>query len=131
MDLQVHQHCFLCGSKNSSSLGLSFNRTVNGGVSASCNACEAHQGYDGILHGGMIASLLDSAMTHCLFKQGIEAVTAELNVRYLQPVPCGSSVMLHAKLVHERPPFYQLKAELTVENKISARSEAKFIANSK
>jgi uncharacterized protein (TIGR00369 family) len=130
MKSNAHQNCFLCGAKNPSSLGLSFSKTNDGSVFASCLASEAHQGYDGILHGGMVASLLDAAMTHCLFLQNIKAVTAELSVRYLHPVPCGSSVMLYAHLAYKRPPFYRLEAELTVEDKISARSEAKFIANS-
>lgn len=81
-----------------------------------------------MLHGGMIASLLDSAMTHCLFMQGVEAVTAELKVRYLHPVPCGSQVTLHARLKETFPPLYQLRAELTIEEDVVARGEAKFIA---
>lgn len=41
------------------------------------------QEYEGQLHGRVISSLLDAAMTHCLFHHGIEAVTGELYVRFV------------------------------------------------
>lgn len=38
--------------------------------------------YIDLLHGGIASTLLDAAMTHCLLSKGIEALTAELNVRF-------------------------------------------------
>lgn len=127
MKIETHQNCLLCGTKNPQSLGLTFNKKSDGSVSARCMAREEHQGYDGILHGGIIASLLDSAMTHCLFMHNIEAVTAELKVRYLHPIPCGSKINITARQTDEFPPLHRLRAELTLADKVVARADAKFI----
>jgi uncharacterized protein (TIGR00369 family) len=124
----THRNCLLCGNQNPQSLGLTFDKQPDGSVSARCQASEDHQGYDGILHGGIIASLLDSAMTHCLFMQGVEAVTAELKVRYLHPVPCGSQITIHAHLEETFEPLYRLRANLIIGDKIVARGEARFIS---
>lgn len=85
------------------------------------------QGYEGILHGGVISALLDSAMTHCLFHHGVRAVTVELRVRFLQPVYCQGTLGLRARILLAKPPLYRLRAELGAEEQIMAWAEAKFM----
>ena len=79
------------------------------------------------MHGGMIATLLDAAMTHCLFHNQIEAMTAALNVRYLAPVLCTGRIDVAAKLIRRRRLVYELSAELRVAGEIKARADAKFM----
>lgn len=79
------------------------------------------------MHGGVIASLLDSAMTNCLFLRGIRAVTGELKVRYRHPVPCCEELLLRARILEERGSFYELKAELLLGEQVMAHAAAKFI----
>jgi hypothetical protein len=78
-----HAHCFICGDQNPRSLGLEFQAVDVDTVCATFQASPELQGYDGILHGGVIAALLDAAMTHCLFHRGIQAMTGDLHVRFL------------------------------------------------
>jgi len=85
------------------------------------------QGYNGVLHGGVISSLLDAAMTHCLFHRGIEAVTAELLVRYLRPVPLDADLELSARLLSEHTPWYRLRGELRQGRETMAYARAKFL----
>jgi acyl-coenzyme A thioesterase PaaI-like protein len=85
------------------------------------------QGYDGILHGGVIASLLDAAMTHCLFHHGIQAVTGDLHVRFIAPVPCRRRLEVRASVLSPVPPLYRLRAELVCEQRLMAWAEAKFM----
>ena len=80
----------LCGDHNPLSLRLDFRPDAEGGVRADLQGGARLQGYDGILHGGVVAALLDAAMTHCLFHHGVVGLTAELRVRYLKPVPCDA-----------------------------------------
>ncbi|VGO19952.1 PaaI family thioesterase [Pontiella sulfatireligans] len=122
-----HRHCLLCGDLNSGSFGLKFTPHDDGGVRAVFHGHEGLQGYDGILHGGVIASLLDSAMTHCLFKKGVKAVTADLNVRYKHSIPCGEQVDVQAWLVKCHPPLYCLKASLLLGGRTMAHGEARFM----
>jgi len=123
----THRHCLICGDLNPQSFGLRFSIRENGSVHAVFNTRLMHQGYDGILHGGVIASLIDAAMTHCLFGQGIEAVTADLQVRFLQVVPCDQLIEVQAEFVERRSPLFRLRAELTLDDCVLARGHAKFI----
>lgn len=85
------------------------------------------EGYDGHVHGGIIASLLDGAMTNCLFSHGIRALTGELAVRMIRPIQAETSVVARAWLERRQPPLYLLKAELRQEGRLAAKGEAKFM----
>lgn len=111
-------------------LGVSFHSNEEG-VRASLKLKPEWQGYSGALHGGMIATLLDAAMTHCLFNQHIEAMTADLHIRYLAPVPCPGRIEVCARLVGQRKLVYELDAELRVSGVIKARAKAKFMHEKK
>ena len=122
-----HSRCLFCGHLNSRSLNLSFRPDGDGVVRTQWKADSELQGYDDILHGGVIAGLLDAAMTHCLFHQGVQAVTGDLQVRFLHPVPCEALLELRAWLVVARPPLYRVAAELVCGQDTMARAEAKFM----
>ena len=122
-----HEHCLLCGGLHPNSWGLRFTPDKNGEVSANFVAGNDLQGYDDMVHGGVICSLLDAAMTHCLFHQSIQAVTGDLHVRFLHPVVCGTLLELRARLVFACPPLYQLQAELRCDGQVMARAEGKFM----
>lgn len=85
------------------------------------------QGYDGILHGGVIAALLDSAMTNCLFQHGVKAVTGDLRIRFRHPIPATSELELRAKIQSVKAPLYVMKAEIRKNNRPMATASAKFI----
>ena len=123
----VHANCLLCGSRNPLSLGLSFHPGDDGHINATFQAHPGLQGYQGILHGGVVSSLLDAAMTHCLFHQGIEAVTGDLHVRFVKSVPCDARMELRARLLNASPPLYRLRGELVLDGQTMAWAEAKFM----
>lgn len=109
------------------SLRLVFEPGVSGDVSASFQGNSLLQGYDGILHGGVISALLDAAMTHCLFQRNIAAVTAELQVRFHLPVPYNAKLDLKAWIIEEAKILFKLKAELIVGDSVMASAEALFV----
>lgn len=124
----------VCGSheNNPDSLELVFSQHPDGSVRAPFVVSPKHQGYTGLLHGGMISTLLDAAMTHCLFMQGIKAVTAELIVRFIAPVCVGQTITVCARLLEQRRGICQLEAWLLSGQHIAgkqrlARASAKFI----
>jgi len=121
-----HDRCLLCGSGNPLSLKLSF-REDGEFVTAQLRSPDYLQGYHGILHGGVISALLDAAMAHCLFHKNIQAVTAELNVRFLHPVSCGSHLELRAWLKSSRPPLFNVSSQLICQGQLAAKAEAKFL----
>jgi len=110
---------------------LEFDVNGDGSVTASFLGNAALEGYQGLLHGGMIASLLDGAMTNCLFAHGLVAVTAELKVRYSNPVKTGCEMAVRAWIEEPHPPLYLMRAELKQEHCVKAIASAKFIERHK
>jgi len=86
-----------------------------------------YQGYTGYLHGGVIAALLDSAMTNCLFAQGQAALTGELNVRFLKPVVISRPAIVSAQVAAAAPPLFYMAATLRQNGQWMARAAAKFM----
>lgn len=121
-----HAGCLLCGDKNPWSLGLTFEPDGAGGVRTTVESNEQLQGYDGMLHGGVAAALLDAAMTHCLFHRDVRAVTADLRVRYPHPVPLGRRFGLRAWVSDACAPLYRLKAELMDGSRVLVWAQATF-----
>jgi uncharacterized protein (TIGR00369 family) len=122
-----HAYCFICGDRNPRSLGLTFRPVDADTVCAEFQANPELQGYDGILHGGVIAALLDAAMTHCLFHRGIEAITGDLHVRFLHPVSCHTLLEVRARALSMKPPLYRVEAQLAHGPLVLARAEATFM----
>jgi len=108
-------------------LGLEFTVHDDGSVSASLHGHPALEGLGGCLHGGMIASLLDGAMTNCLFAHGRVAMTGDLRVRYRKPVLVGQEMIIRAWITDSQPPLHLLEAELKQEGCIKAIASAKFM----
>lgn len=123
----VHPFCLVCSRSNPHGLALEFNVNDDRSVTASFTANPAVEGFQGLLHGGMIASLLDGAMTNCLFAHGLVAVTAELRVRYRKPVAIGSEMVVRAWMEKPHPPLYLMRAELHQEGCVKATAVAKFM----
>ncbi len=119
-----HADCMVCGEHGH--LGLRFSATQTG-VEALFRANPEWQGYAGCLHGGMISTLLDAAMTHCLFSIEVEAMTADLQVRFIKPVPCYGQLLVQARLISQRRKVYMLAAELCHAGEILVHADGKFM----
>jgi uncharacterized protein (TIGR00369 family) len=124
-----HQSCMVCGGaeSNPETLGLRFTIEQANLVTSQFLVEDRHQGYTGLLHGGMASTLVDAAMTHCLFAQGVKALTAELVVRFHHPIAVGSQVEISGHLVDQRRGIYRLEAQLSVNNVCCVSASAKFI----
>jgi acyl-coenzyme A thioesterase PaaI-like protein len=127
VEAQAHPFCLVCSGSNPNGLALTFQPDENGGVAASFHPNPFLEGYEGLLHGGMTASLLDGAMTNCLFSQGIIALTADLRVRYRKPVLIGPEISLRAWVEARHSPLFLLRAELKQEGCVKATASAKFM----
>ena len=127
---KTHCNCIVCGSNNPISLGLKFLSQPDGSVSTQFRGSSLFQGYQGIVHGGIIATLLDATMTHCLFHNGIEAVTGDLQIRFLKPVPCSSQLELRAWIQTRFSPLYKVESEMICQRDVMAQGKAKFMETS-
>lgn len=123
----VHPFCVVCSASNPFGMALKFAVDEEGMIAASFYPHSCLEGYAGMLHGGMTASLLDGIMTNCLFFEGIIAVTADLRVRYREPVLIGTEILLRARVGERHPPLYVMRAELLQNGSVKAIATAKFM----
>lgn len=117
----------VCGQSNPFGLGVKFNSEADGSVRATFLGHAALEGFEGCLHGGMIASLLDGAMTNCLFAHGCVAMTGELNICFREPVQIGEEMSVRAWIKNSSPPLHLLVAELKQGGRVKAAATAKFM----
>jgi uncharacterized protein (TIGR00369 family) len=116
----------VCGDTNARGLRLDFTVAADGSVSAVFRCENSFEGYAGIVHGGVVSSLLDGAMTNCLFARGIMAVTAELTVRFKHLLRVGEPARVRAWITHSSPHLHFLAAEITQSGSVAATARAKF-----
>ena len=85
------RHCFVCGVENKFGLQLKFYEIENGDVVVETTVPERFQGYPGVVHGGIVASLVDEVLGRAHFGSDPEnprfMYTAKLSVNYRKPVP--------------------------------------------
>ncbi len=127
MRAQTHSNCVVCSPANARSLCLEFTASDDGSVQACFDCDESFEGYAGMLHGGVIASLLDGAMTNCMFAYGVPAVTVELTTRFRRPVLVGEIATVRAWIERCLTPLYQLKAEVSQNGHLKANASGKFV----
>jgi len=124
---EAHPFCFVCSGSNPMGLALRYEPQPDGSVSAKFLGHSALEGYSGLLHGGVIAAMLDGAMTNCLFTRGIRGLTAELKVRYHESIAASEEVFLQAWLEDDAHELFQLRAELKQSGAVKASATGKFM----
>jgi acyl-coenzyme A thioesterase PaaI-like protein len=124
---EAHPFCFVCSGSNPMGLALRYAPQPDGSVSASFHGHSALEGYPGLLHGGVIAALLDGAMTNCLFARGIRGLTVELRVRYHAASVGAEESLLRAWLKDDSHGLFQLRAELRQGGTVKASATGKFM----
>ena len=98
-DLSDNQLCYVCGSKNEAGSGWPSGSTGTPNPSPGrFTPAAAHQGYGGIVHGGIISALLDEAVAKLAFSLGLPAVTAEMTVKFRSPAAPGEELLVTGRL---------------------------------
>jgi acyl-coenzyme A thioesterase PaaI-like protein len=120
--------CFGCGDDNPIGLHLKF--TPEGdGVRASFIPGPEHQGFDEVVHGGIISAVLDEAMAWATAHAGLWAVTGEMRVRFRQPLKIGDLTTVVARVSGTRGRLVKATAELHLDRDRSpvAKASATFV----
>ncbi len=86
------QACFVCGKNNNDGFKVDFTLEGDDRVFFMVKIPAKYQGYDGIVHGGLISTMLDEVMANCFFLRGIDCLTTEINVRFLKALPVDMEV---------------------------------------
>lgn len=123
-------HCFGCGTANADGLKLRFTHDE----ARACLVCrfklgKRFTGPPGHCHGGIIATILDEAMGKVNKLRDVVALTCEITVNYLRPVPLHQSLRVESREVEVNGRKHINRAEILNEKgEVLARSRGLFIA---
>ena len=123
----VHPNCVVCSLDNAKGLHLEFIPADDGIIIATFQCDEAFEGYPGFLHGGVISSILDGAMGHCIFARGQAAVTVEMATRFRHPVVIHQEATVSARIERAYHPLYLLEAQIIQAGQVKATATGKFL----
>ena len=121
--------CFGCGGDNARGMKLTFEQdNVERKIVGRFVLGERYQGGGGMAHGGIIALLLDEAMGKvCRFRE-VRAVTAELSVEYLKPVPVEKEIVVEGREMEMQGRNLFLAGEIRNEaGDVLARGKGRFV----
>ncbi len=95
--------CFVCGEKNPDGLKLCIRTDSERGESmAEVLFPEHFQGWAKIVHGGLLATVLDEAMIYAAGAKGFRCVTGEMTVRFVKPASTGVYHKLKGRFIEEK-----------------------------
>lgn len=131
-DTTDYQRCFVCGQRNPFGLQLIF-RIEDDAIVADFQPREEHQGFPGVIHGGIIASILDEALgrTSLLAQHPEWTMTGRLEIRYRRYVPYGPQLRVRARPGTERRRMLQASGVITLsddETTVLAEAQGTFLA---
>jgi uncharacterized protein (TIGR00369 family) len=114
IELPHTRGCLVCGHDNPH--GLHLHLDVNpdtGDVACDYTPAAAHMGFEGIVHGGLLATVLDEAMVWAATWSGKRfCVCGELNVRFRRSVAIGQPLTVVAKIVSVRSRLIETEASM-------------------
>jgi uncharacterized protein (TIGR00369 family) len=129
----AQNHCFGCGAGNPVGLQLVFTKEIADGaesrVVAHATISNNYEGPPGYLHGGIIATLLDEAMSKANRANGVNAMTRQMQVDYLRPVPSGNLIIIRGRVVRSEGRKHFTEAHIENADRITlAKATGLFIA---
>ena len=95
----ANNRCFGCGPANATGLRLEFLLADDGSVVSLPVVAGTFDGHPGYLHGGIIATLLDEAMSKTVRARGLKAVTGRMEIDYRRPVRSAAPIRLEGRLL--------------------------------
>jgi len=107
--------CFVCGKSNPIGLKLEFAMEGDEYVTYFTPA-KNHQGWLGIVHGGLVSTVLDEVMARYVYVAGHNAVTGEITVRLKRPAPIGKPIRFAGHIDEVRNRVIECSARATGED---------------
>ncbi len=121
-------HCFGCGPANPGGLRLNFFLDEDGSVVAMPTISAAFEGVVGCVHGGVIATMLDEAMSKAVRARGFTSMTRHMTVDYQRPVPSGAPLRIEGRVTHSEGRKHWSEAHiLDVSGTVLAQGKGLFI----
>ncbi len=109
-----HHYCFGCGRHNPIGLHLVFEPDGEG-VATRYTPRPEDQGFPDVMHGGLLALLLDEAMFWAMYGDGICAVTARMETRFRRPVALDAPLTVRGRVQRRRGRRIEVQATVSGE----------------
>jgi uncharacterized protein (TIGR00369 family) len=117
MKFETYGNCFVCGEKNSGGLRLNFELDKEKKTLQTIFVpSPTYQGWDGIVHGGIISTLLDEVMAKLVYELGYQAVTASLEVRFKKPALILEPLRVCGEIMDVSKRLIKAKAHIVKED---------------
>jgi len=124
----AQNRCFGCGVANPVGLHLEFLLANDHSVVCLAEIPDTFEGPRGYLHGGIIATLLDEAMSKAVRVGGFIAMTRNMEVDYLRPVPSGKAIRIEGRVTKGEGRKHWVEAKiLNAEGTMLAQAKGLFI----
>ncbi|MCG6924631.1 MAG: PaaI family thioesterase [Acidobacteria bacterium] len=119
--------CFLCGRDNPVGLKMVWeNHPEEGEIRCTVTVEEHFNGYPGVVHGGILAAMLDETAGRAILLEGGPddlMVTVKMEVTYRRPTPTGTPLLVVGRVVSRSERRAETKAEIRLpDGTVSARA---------
>ncbi|MEN2985940.1 MAG: PaaI family thioesterase [Thermodesulfovibrionaceae bacterium] len=123
-------YCFVCGRENPKGLKAEFN-SAEGRAYCEISIEKDYEGYSGIIHGGIVAALLDEACVYAGNSLGFHTVTAEIKIRFKKPVKPYEKILIHAEAKPVKSKLIEARATAYNSEEVVAEAASKLIIKEK
>jgi acyl-coenzyme A thioesterase PaaI-like protein len=110
--VEEHTGCVVCGVDNTAGFQITYTIETAGTVTAQWAPTTRYEGFKGLIHGGILATVLDEAMAKAVVSLGLEALTAELKVRYRCYVKADEQLLITGRIMSHKNRLLKLEASL-------------------
>lgn len=129
-ELPRDKNCFVCGVKAADGLRMKIYSTEDGYAVGLCQPGAVHQGFPGVVHGGIVSACLDEVLWFStrLEENFLPAMTLELNVRFLAKISVDSPLRVAAKVFRTEGRHLYSKGFILLEDgTVAAEAEGHFL----
>jgi acyl-coenzyme A thioesterase PaaI-like protein len=110
-DTTDYQRCFVCGERNEIGMHVHYHQEGDR-IVTSFTGDERHQGYPGVVHGGLLATLLDETLGRTGLFGDAWVMTGKLEVRYRAPAPIGVPLKVSGWATRRRRDAVEARGEV-------------------
>ncbi len=106
--------CAVCGTENEFGFNARFYETDTDEVIGIFNTREKQQSFPDRVHGGVVSAVIDEAIGRSLwvYEPDVWAVTVNLDLKYMQPVPLGATLKCLARITRNTRKLVEGTAEI-------------------
>ncbi|PTL35645.1 thioesterase [Candidatus Methylomirabilis limnetica] len=110
MDYEDDHMCFVCGKQNGAGLQLEFELIGDDRIRTEFTPPKRFQGWKDVLHGGIIATILDEVMVNGAYLRQIMAVTTKLQITLRRPAAIGERLIFYGQILNHGARTVNMKA---------------------